>query len=168
MAGARNEKDQTMKIINATRHNPTPGQTDAGVVQPANATHEEMIELMTFDQPPTAEEIVQRAEALADLALSVAREENATRVMIGGAPFFMAAAAAALEKNGLHVVYAFTQREAIETVGDDGEVIKKTVFRHAGFVDHVGRQTKIVRKKHDTFAVIKVGEKPVVYSNPHG
>ena len=54
--------------------------------------------------------------------------------MIGGAPFLMAPLESKLIEFGLDPVYAFSRRESVETVQDDGSVRKTTVFNHIDFV----------------------------------
>jgi hypothetical protein len=55
-------------------------------------------------------------------------------VMIGGAPFLMAGLEKALRCTGLRAIYAFSRRESVEAVQEDGSVRKVAVFRHLGFV----------------------------------
>ena len=60
--------------------------------------------------------------------------DQADYVMIGGAPFFMAALESALRDVGVTPIYAFSKREVVEEPQSDGSVKKTAVFRHAGFV----------------------------------
>jgi len=118
-----------MKILNLTQHNATPEQVSQGVVEPKDKAQVQA--LLTFDELPTAEEIRRRAEALAEIAAA----EGAEAAMIGGAPYLMADLEAALQARGIRPVYAFSRREVVETQMPDGTVVKKTVFRHLGFVE---------------------------------
>jgi len=40
----------------------------------------------------------------------------------------------ALRSSDLIPLYAFSRRESVEEVADDGTVTKRSVFRHSGFV----------------------------------
>ena len=40
-----------------------------------------------------------------------------------------------LKINNIQPMYAFSVRESIEVVNDDGSVTKKNVFKHIGFVE---------------------------------
>lgn len=86
---------------------------------------------LTFDALPSKAEIEQKALAL----VSLAKENNAQAVMIGGVPFFMATLEKALKEAGLTVLYAFSVRESVDEHQPDGTVVKHAVFKHAGFVE---------------------------------
>ncbi len=113
-------------IINLTQHAASSEQEAAGVVNVAERTV--LSELLTFATLPTSAGLVDRAEALADLATGY------TAAMIGGAPYLMAALEQALLTRGIEPVYAFSVRESIEQVQADGSTRKTAVFRHVGFV----------------------------------
>ena len=117
------------KIINLTQHQATAAQAAEGVFEPKDKTAVQ--QLLTFEDLPTKEDIVARAEALADIA----KAENAENAMIGGAPYLMGALENALKGRGIQPLYAFSVRESIEEHLPTGEVIKKNVFRHLGFVE---------------------------------
>ena len=117
------------RIINLTQHNSTADQSAQGVFEPRNKATVQ--QLLTFETLPEREEIIARAEALADIA----EAEGATSVMIGGAPYLMGALENALKKRGIQPLYAFSVRESVEETLPTGEVIKKNVFRHLGFVE---------------------------------
>ena len=56
-------------------------------------------------------------------------------VMIGGAPFLMAALERELVDTwGMRPVYAFSVRESVDSVQPDGTVRKTAIFRHGGFI----------------------------------
>lgn len=118
-----------MTILNLTQHNATPEQREQSVVEPEDK--QRVKQLLTFDNLPTADEIAGRAEALA----AIAAESGAEAAMIGGAPYLMADLETALKVQGVRPVYAFSKREVVETTQPDGTVLKKTVFRHLGFVE---------------------------------
>jgi hypothetical protein len=129
-------------ILNLTQHNATAEQKAQLVVEP-RMTKEKIRELLTFEEIPTKEEIESRAEKLAEIAVSEAshyagetdNEVWITRVLIGGAPFFMGALEKAVRECGFTPVYAFSKRESEEKTQPDGSVKKIQVFRHIGFVE---------------------------------
>jgi hypothetical protein len=129
-------------ILNLTQHNATAEQKAQLVVEP-RMTKEKIRELLTFEEIPTKEEIESRAEKLAEIAVSEANhyagetdnEVWITRVLIGGAPFFMGALEKAVRECGFTPVYAFSKRESEEIPQPDGSVKKIQVFRHLGFVE---------------------------------
>lgn len=59
-------------------------------------------------------------------------------VMLGGAPFFMGALERWCYAQGLIVLYAFSARESIDETQADGSVVKKSIFKHKGFVTAIG------------------------------
>lgn len=115
-----------MSIVNITQHQPTTEQIEAGVVNDAN--WEEIKSLLNFSELPSAEEISARAGRIAKLVACY------NTAMIGGAPFFMAPLQAALENEGVEVVYSYSQRVSVESTNENGDVVKTSVFKHAGFV----------------------------------
>ena len=117
------------KILNLTQHQATAAQVAAGVFEPHDKATVQ--QLLTFNTLPSREEIKAKAEALAQIA----EEEGASAVMIGGAPYLMGALECALEQRGIQPLYAFSIRESVEETLPTGEVIKKNVFRHSGFVE---------------------------------
>jgi hypothetical protein len=66
-------------IINLTQH---AGTSDQSVVEPPDKAVVSV--LLTFDTPPSRQEMEERAQALA----VIAKEAGATSAMIGGAPTF--------------------------------------------------------------------------------
>lgn len=115
-------------MINLTQHSATPDQKDAGVIDLADTS--KLKGLITFDEPPGIEELLRRAEAIAQIAVGVGAKE----AMIGGAPYLMAPLETALGRKGIRAYYAFSRRESVEKIDPDGSVRKVSVFRHAGFV----------------------------------
>jgi membrane carboxypeptidase/penicillin-binding protein len=116
------------QVINLTQHSAAVEQTESGVVEPQKKAAVQAA--LTFDAIPSAEEMAQRAEFLA----AIAKESGCVKAMIGGAPFFMSALERALKAHGIAPIYAFSQRESVETIKEDGSVIKTNVFKHVGFV----------------------------------
>lgn len=115
--------------FNLTQHTPTPEQLMDGVF--TSVTDERKVrELLTFDGIPSVDDINRRASELADIAKS----HDVSCAMIGGAPFLMGALEIALRARGIRPVYAFSRREAVESMGEDG-VVNKTMWNHHG---HLG------------------------------
>jgi hypothetical protein len=129
-------------ILNLTQHVVTAEQKAQLVVEP-RMTKDKIRELLTFEEIPTKEEIESRATKLAEIAVSEAsmyagETDNViwiTRVMIGGAPYFMGALEKAVRECGFTPVYAFSKRESEDVPQPDGSVKKIQVFRHIGFVE---------------------------------
>ncbi len=121
-------------IVNLTQHPATPDQIAAGVVEFDETAKEELIQTLTFDGPPTSQDIVRKARFIARLVRDVCGK-HIHRAMIGGAPYFMAELEKALLDVGISPCYAFSKRESIEEIAPDGSVKKTAVFKHAGFVD---------------------------------
>jgi hypothetical protein len=136
------------RILNLTQHTPTPEQIAAGVVsgEISDALQTEVRALLTFDALPTPVEVRRRAERLADIAASaftivdyggdsgLVANESFKFAMIGGAPYLMAPLEVALRARDITPLYAFSVRESVDQVQQDGSVRKVAVFRHAGFV----------------------------------
>jgi len=118
------------KILNLTQHSPTPEQIQAGVEEPPAEVKQRIRQLLTFTSLPTYSEVVERAEELAEIAVRM----RASAVMIGGAPYLMAPLEKALIRRGIQPLYAFSRREVVSTTLPSGEVVKKTVFKHLGWV----------------------------------
>lgn len=124
-------------ILNLTQH---PGTPEQGVTDLIGEELAALKTALTFDTIPTAQEITERAEYIAELACmnGLGGEDDdpiPTRAMIGGAPYLMAPLERALRNVGIDPLYAFSTRESVEQVqAQDGSVRKVNVFRHAGFV----------------------------------
>lgn len=119
-----------MSIANLTQHVATNEQIVAGVVN-LHEISNEVRDLLTFEEIPSVCVIMERAKKLATLV----KTSGYDKAMIGGAPFLMSALEGALKEVGIQPLYAFSRRESIETVMDDGSVQKTNVFRHVGFVE---------------------------------
>lgn len=125
-------------ILNMTQHRATPEQVQAGV-EDMGLLHAWLCELLTFEDLPSSEELESRVDSLVDLALHSIEHKavhgiTCFQVMIGGAPFLMAPLQKALAWKWIEVLYAFSKRESVETVCEDGSIRKTSVFKHAGFV----------------------------------
>lgn len=120
--------------VNLTQHNPTPEQALEGVT-PASA---EISALITF----SAQELL-GTENTKSLFKSRAQEilswvgENAPyagKVMLGGMPAFMPVLQKALKKAGYTCLYSVSDRVSVDEVQPDGSVIKRSIFKHMGFI----------------------------------
>ena len=124
--GAEGEKDMKNNIINLTQHVSTAEQ---GCFEPADK--KTVQGLLTFVSAPTKVEMKARASKLAQIAV----EANAEAAMIGGAPYFMSTLETALKEVGVKPLYAFSERVSVEEMDENGNVVKRNVFRHAGWVE---------------------------------
>ena len=118
------------RIINLTQHPATPEQLEAGVFDLKGTELAWLKNLLNFDAPPSEFDLANDAISIA----AIADRTGEKTAMIGGAPFLMAPLESKLIEFGLAPVYAFSRRESVETVQDDGSVRKTTVFNHIGFV----------------------------------
>ena len=119
-----------MAILNFTQHAATAEQVATGVIDLMQHDLASLKELLNFVGLPTADEIYEHAYAIAALAENLFAE----RVMIGGAPFLMPVLQMALQKRGITVLYAFSERVSVEKE-IEGKVIKTNEFKHSGFVE---------------------------------
>lgn len=124
-----------MRIINLTQHPSTPEQRAAGVFDMEGDKLAKLKRYLTFDNPPSENEIYSRAATIALLA--VGNKPCPDAAMIGGALWLMAPLARELRVQGITPLFAFSVRETEEQVQPDGSVRKTAVFRHAGFVPAV-------------------------------
>lgn len=126
-------------IINLTQHRNTHEQTDLHVVQLLEEEREQLVQLLTFDDIPSKEEMEIRAKEIAQLAKKeydrIVMPWLPCQGMIGGAPFFMATLERALREVGITPVYAFSRRESVDEALPGGGVQKVSVFKHIGFVE---------------------------------
>ena len=123
-----------MRILNMTQHVATPDQIAAGVVQPDEADHQRVKDLITFEEIPSLEELKRRARTFAALADELTKRYECHAVMIGGAPYFATEQERALWYACIRHCYAFSKRVSVEKVNDDGTLTKTQVFKHAGFI----------------------------------
>ena len=119
-----------MAILNFTQHAATAEQLDAGVIDLMQHDLASLKALLNFVGLPTADEIYERAYAIAALAENLFAET----VMVGGAPFLMPVLQKALQMRGITVLYAFSERVSIEKIVD-GVVVKTNEFKHIGFIE---------------------------------
>lgn len=121
------------KVWNATQHAATADQIVQGVVDLPAEARTGLAKLLTFEELPTAEQLRIRSCMVVGCLLA-AGAKSGDKVMVGGAPFFMEELSHSLRESGLIPVFAFSRRESVEQVLEDGTVRKVAVFRHLGFV----------------------------------
>ena len=121
-------------IFNVTQHTPTAEQIAEGVYNTIEQWY--VSELLTFEDIPARDDMWDRAMKLADVVWASADELGIEEpiAMIGGAPFFMYSLELVFTHRKIKTVYAFSKRESVEEHAEDGSVIKRNVFKHAGFV----------------------------------
>lgn len=121
-------------ILNLTQHNATSEQIAAGVRDLPAEARAELCRLLTVDDLPTAQDIADRCEAIANLIYHTDADEPPASVMIGGALWIMGPLVRALHAAGVvQCLAAFSRRESVEHI-ENGIVTKTTIFKHAGFV----------------------------------
>lgn len=121
-------------ILNLTQHPATSEQITAGVVDLSDDRLAVLKALLNFGELPTRSEINDVAQDIAMLAMFCFEPADQKQAMIGGAPFLMGALESALLERSIVPVYAFSKRDSVEEVQEDGSVKKINVFRHAGFI----------------------------------
>lgn len=84
----------------------------------------------TFHTLPSRPEMKVKAARTANWA----NDLGYRAAIMGGAPYYMPYLEGALEYHGIKSIYAFTKRVVSEIPGEDGGVIKKSVFKHDGWV----------------------------------
>lgn len=119
-------------IVNLTQHPCSKEQEEQGVFNLPASEKEALSRALTFLTLPSREEVLQRAQAVADIAAA----SGADSAMIGGAMYLMGPLEGALHARGIVPLYAFSQRKSVEvTDPSTGEVKKTAVFFHLGFVE---------------------------------
>ena len=118
------------KIMNLTQHIPTPEQKQSGVVN-IPERHKEIKTLLTFEEIPNKNEMEDRAIRLT----KIVAEEGYQKALIGGAPYFMSILEKTLKEHGIQPVYSFSKRIVEEQQDENGNVVKKVVFKHIGFIE---------------------------------
>lgn len=132
----------------------------SNILRRAENLREELCTLLDFKELPLKKEIDNRANSIYNLVMKTLLElkiegteelisfnddigefevdeielkKKGIKFMIGGAPFFMKELEEELSYIGIPV-YAFSRRESVEEVVD-GKVVKRSVFKHLGFVE---------------------------------
>jgi hypothetical protein len=121
-------------ILNATQHQVTPEQLEAGIVDLPSEIRSELGKLLTFEELPSQTDLRIRSIQITGLLMANGAKPG-TRIMIGGAPFFMEELADTLRRSGMRPCYAFSRRESVDQHMEDGSVRKVAVFRHVGLIE---------------------------------
>lgn len=119
-------------IVNLTQHPATAEQTAVGVVDLGGDALMRLRNLLTFSSVPDRAEIAVRAVRIAAIAHECGEDVEAA--MIGGAGYLIPALERELWSHAIEPLHAFTVREVVEVIMDDGSVQKTATFRHGGFV----------------------------------
>ena len=137
-------------IINLTQHEMTGDQyklNNEDLVEikfkPYNGTSrgsaDYIKKLLNFSNMPSKKEIITRAIDLAAYASGLLNQaknkDDKLFALIGGAPYLMGPLEEALKQEGIQPLYAFSQRESVETKNADGSVTKTAIFRHIGYIE---------------------------------
>ncbi len=122
-----------MTVYNATQHDASLTQIEAGIRDLDHDTALEVRALSTFKGIPSGEFLVSNAELVA----TKLEKAGVKTAMIGGAPFFMAHLERALFDKEIQPVYAFSDRVSTEQVQEDGTIRKVSEFKHMGLINAV-------------------------------
>lgn len=94
---------------------------------------------LNFNSKPNKDEIDKRALVLAEYAngllTQVKSDNDKLFALVGGAPYLMGPLETKLKERGIQPLYAFSQRESVETRNTDGTVVKTAVFKHKGYIE---------------------------------
>ena len=115
-----------MKILNLTQHLATEEQLAVGVVDLSEEDSLILKKILTFDEPPSYAEMMEKAYELVYLV----QDHGMGKVMIGGAPWFMGPLETALSHYHISFCYSFSKRISVDL--PNGEKISK--FKHLCFV----------------------------------
>lgn len=127
-------------IVNLTQHLVTGEQLAAGVVDIPPPLRRILSDALTFESIPTRNQIIDAAEIIADIAYQFRTPEYdmlPDAAMIGGAMWLMGPLAEALQARGIEPLFAFSQRQSVESTLADGSISKISIFRHVGFVSAI-------------------------------
>jgi hypothetical protein len=120
-----------MQVLNLTQYPATPSQLRAGVVDLPEDERNKLQRLLAFDTLPISKEIIERADAIAEIA----KKAGCDTVMIGGVSYLIPTLERSLHSVGIHPVYPYTISERMEQINpDDGFTEMTNVHRHVGFV----------------------------------
>lgn len=120
-----------MKIYNLTQHALTEDQKKDGLCELPSNISAEVGKLLNFETLPSKGEVQRRAAQLGELICGI----GARAVMLGGAPFLMAALTAVMKKRGVRTYFAFSPRRSIEVHTDENTVEKRSIFRYEGLIE---------------------------------
>lgn len=117
-----------MNVVNLTQHRATAEQIKDGVFDLPEGLREKLVKALTFDPRYSRADL----EAAAQEVVSIVKEIDCFRTMVGGMPSFMPVLEAALVKEGCAVGYARSERVSVDEPQPDGSVRKVATFRHCG------------------------------------
>jgi hypothetical protein len=119
-----------LNMLNLTQHNASNEQIEAGVIEPSLEIKNKIVQLLTFGELPSRNELTIRARKIALLVV----DSKVNSAMIGGAPFFMTSLESALIENGIVPFFAYSNRISEDALQEDGSTKKVSIFKHLGFV----------------------------------
>ena len=117
-----------MNVVNLTQHLSTTEQQAEGVFDLPEHLREKLVKALTFSAQYCRADL----EAAALEVVSLVKEVDCHRAMIGGMPSFMAPLERALIEAGVAVGYARSERVSVDQVQADGTVRKTAIFKHVG------------------------------------
>jgi len=128
--------ENNVRLLNLTQHDATKEQIKDGLVDPNESEKSVIRKLLTFDDVPTAEQMIDKSMSLYYLALHlIEKYKTAPTVMLAGAPWFLPLVEHQLKKGGVKAVYSFSKRCVEEQISKDGKSVKKvSVFKHVQFI----------------------------------
>lgn len=119
------------RIFNCTQHQPTADQIADGV----ESTDTIIVDAITFAPSQVNQSWLKlSAERVTERLIELGAKKD-SRVMIGGAPYFMATLEKALLQAGMRPLYALSERVSKDVLQADGTMTKSVVFRHEGFYE---------------------------------
>jgi hypothetical protein len=119
-----------MNMLNLTQHQGTKEQVADGLLEPSAETKRMVQELLTFNFPPSRQQILISAKLLTQIA----KESGCEYALIGGASYLMAPLEKELRFARIVPVYSFTERVSSESLVD-GKVIKTNSFVHIQWIE---------------------------------
>lgn len=117
-------------FLNLTQHPASEDQARDGLIDLTGEVRASLLGALTFTSLPTGDVI---AEAAAKI-VAIAKALNADYAMIGGAGFLLPELERQLLAECIFPLQAFTARVVEETISPTGEMVKTSVFRHAGWI----------------------------------
>jgi hypothetical protein len=128
-AESENPFGRVYKKLNLTQHAASEDQILEGVCDLSTEQRASLSKLLTVDDIPSRNEVIERCEQIAQIAFELGYKA----AMIGGAPAMMRPLEDALRDVGIQGYYAFSKRESEDQPQADGSIRKVAVFKHAGW-----------------------------------
>lgn len=125
-----------MIYVNLTQHKPTEEQLSDGMFTPPE--HSRIKELLNVTYGTSDEDYQDNLDRQAKEILTIVEDMPVTwqvpvSYVVGGHPSLVSRLAELLTRHGYRVVVSFSDRVSVETMNDNGEVVKTSVFKHIGF-----------------------------------